>query len=557
MNELVIQTHNFENAKKELKNFSEQTTTDLNLSRVNSSKSFGEAFGDWILGRGIGTKHNVTGEELNDLTSEIQTHLQNVNNTQIKLIKEFGQVYSALEVLDRDYIQAILISIKATEKTSESIQETQGQIGKIVENQRKTLEELKKFKQKLDGYAHLSDIDTIWHDCQKWHNEMGTLSGAIKHAEKGSVETSRKADAVKAALDVTEKKTETLSQQAEKLSQKLETVIAFTTALSKFKHLNDVDEMWESLYSAHDTIRQICCDLATAQKTIEQDQVDIEKLLAFMKKALELEHLMDVDEIWVRTEEQQRNTQMLQQTCGLHTEQLEELKQADYDKQEQINISQKDIENLKEYRERLRALSHLEEVDQLWSTVENCAVQMDEQKVEAEKLEVSVQKNKEDADKKFDELKRVDCDNQEQIDASKKDIESLKEYREKLRTLIHLEEVDQLWAIVENCTDQIDAEKKDVESLKEYREKLGSLSHLEEVDQLWTTVETCTAQMDEHAKETKNLTADVQRNKEDVDKKLDEAVANLTKRMRYAYWIAAGSAGLAVVELILLVMRIL
>lgn len=517
MNELVIQTHNFENAKKELKNFSEQTTTDLDLSRVDSSKSFGEAFGDWILGRGIGTKHNVTGEELNGLTSEIQTHLQNVNNTQIKLIKEFGQVYSALEVLDRDYIQAILISIKATEKTSESIQETQGQIGKIVENQRKTLEELKKFKQKLDGYAHLSDIDTIWHDCQKWHNEMGTLSGAIKHAEKGSVETSRKADAVKAALDVTEKKTETLSQQAEKLSQKLETVIAFTTALAKFKHLNDVDEMWESLYSAHDTIRQICCDLTTAQKTIEQDQVDIEKLLAFMKKALELEHLMDVDEIWVRTEKQQRNTQMLQQTCGLHTEQLEELKQADYDQQEQIDISQKDIESLKEYREKLRALSHLEDVDQLWATVENCAVQMDEQKKKTEEFAVDIQNNKENTAKKFEELEQADQDKQKQIDAS----------------------------------------QKDIKELKEYREKLGSLSHLEEVDQLWTTVETCTAQMDEYAKETKNLTADVQRNKEDVDKKLDEAVATLTKRMRYAYWIAAGSAGLAVVELILLVMRIL
>ena len=70
--------------------------------------------------------------------------LYNINDIQTKLIKEFGQVYSALEALDKDYIQAILISIKETEKTSEGIQETQGQIGKIVENQRKTLEELKK-----------------------------------------------------------------------------------------------------------------------------------------------------------------------------------------------------------------------------------------------------------------------------------------------------------------------------------------------------------------------------------------------------------------------------
>lgn len=161
MGELVIQYHDFENAKKEIKKFSEQITTDLDLKRVDDSKGVGEFLGDCFFGRGIGLDHKVTGEELNDLTSQIQTHLHSFNNTQIKLIKEFGQVYSALEALDKDYIQAILISIKSTEETSEGIQNSQEQIKKIVENQRKTLEELKKFKQKLDGYAHLGDIDKI------------------------------------------------------------------------------------------------------------------------------------------------------------------------------------------------------------------------------------------------------------------------------------------------------------------------------------------------------------------------------------------------------------
>lgn len=155
MGELVIQYHDFEKAKKEIKTFSEQTTTDLDLKRVDNSKGVGEFLGDWFFGRGVGLDHKVTGEELNDLTSQIQTHLHSINNTQIKLIKEFGQVYSALEALDKDYIQVILVSIKATEETSEGIQKTQEQIKKIVENQRKILEELKKFKQKLDGYTHL------------------------------------------------------------------------------------------------------------------------------------------------------------------------------------------------------------------------------------------------------------------------------------------------------------------------------------------------------------------------------------------------------------------
>ena len=59
MGELVIQYHDFENAKKEIKKFSEQTTTDLDLTKVDESKGVGEFLGDWFLGRGIGTDHLV------------------------------------------------------------------------------------------------------------------------------------------------------------------------------------------------------------------------------------------------------------------------------------------------------------------------------------------------------------------------------------------------------------------------------------------------------------------------------------------------------------------
>ena len=38
MGELVIRYKDFENAKKEIKKFSEQTTTDLDLKRVKNEK---------------------------------------------------------------------------------------------------------------------------------------------------------------------------------------------------------------------------------------------------------------------------------------------------------------------------------------------------------------------------------------------------------------------------------------------------------------------------------------------------------------------------------------
>lgn len=445
MGELVIQYHDFENAKKDIKKFSEQTTTDLNFKRVDDSKGVGEFLGDWFFGRGIGLDHKVTGEELNELTSQIQTHLHSINNTQIKLIREFGQVYSALEALDKDYIQAILISIKATEETSQGIQETQGQIKKIVENQRKTLEELKKFKQKLDGYAHLGDIDKIWSDCQKWYKEINALAKAIDGATESSKESVRNADAVKVALSAAEKKIEGISQQTSSLIEKLESIIAFTTAMEQVTHLKDVDEMWESLSVAHDSIRSISSEAESIQKTVSKNQEDIKNLLIFMEKLSALNHLIEVDEIWKQTEDHQIRINRVEQEGKSHTDKLNELEQADDRMRESIDLNARDISVLKEYKDKLRGISHLDDVDSIWKDVE--------------------------------------------------------EYTSKL----------------------VECERRD-----EY------------------------------------LVATIQKNKDEVDKNIanavqtvNAAVESLTKKVKYAYWIAGGSAGLAIIELILLLMKVI
>ena len=236
MNELVIKTHDFELAKKGLKEFSQKKADELNIDTVRTD--------GWFFGLG---DHKVTGAELNERLSTIQQNLIDLNTTNNKTIKEFGQVYSALEALDRDYIQAILTSIKATEKTSERIQATQDQIKKIVNDQKKTLEVLKKFKQKLDGYAHLEDIDKIWIDCQKWYNETVTLSNSIDSAMVISKANAQKAKDLEKVLDTSEKKINDLSNQLNQQIEKLEAIISFISELEQIVHLQDIDEMWDSI----------------------------------------------------------------------------------------------------------------------------------------------------------------------------------------------------------------------------------------------------------------------------------------------------------------------
>ena len=236
MNELVIKTHDFELAKKGLKEFSQKKSDELNIDTVRTD--------GWFFGLG---DHKVTGAELIERLSTIQQNLIDLNTTNNKTIKEFGQVYSALEALDRDYIQAILTSIKATEKTSERIQATQDQIKKIVNDQKKTLEVLKKFKQKLDGYAHLEDIDKIWIDCQKWYNETVTLSNSIDSAMVISKANAQKAKDLEKVLDTSEKKINDLSNQLNQQIEKLEAIISFISELEQIVHLQDIDEMWDSI----------------------------------------------------------------------------------------------------------------------------------------------------------------------------------------------------------------------------------------------------------------------------------------------------------------------
>ncbi|MGB7366462.1 MAG: hypothetical protein WA898_05955, partial [Carnobacterium jeotgali] len=155
-------------------------------------------------------------------------------------------VYSALEALDKDYIHAILISIKATEKTSKGIQFTQNQIKKIVDDQKKTLEVLKKFKQKLDSYAHLGDIDKIWNDYQKWYENSTSLENSINNVISTSIANTKEIDGVKTALETTDDKIANFEKCLKQQMVKIESIFAFICELEKIVHLHNIDEMWNS-----------------------------------------------------------------------------------------------------------------------------------------------------------------------------------------------------------------------------------------------------------------------------------------------------------------------
>ena len=369
MSNLVIKTHNFEIAKKGLKEFSQKKAEELKLNTVRTDGGF--------LGLG---DHKVTGSELNNRLSTIQNLLIELNSTNNRTIKEFGQVYSALEALDKDYIQAILISIKATEETSKRIEATQEQIKRIVDDQKKTLEILKKFKHKLDSYAHLGDIDKIWNDCQNWYNNITTLSNSIDKATSTSDANTQKVEGLKETLKITEEKIAGLDNSLNQQITQIESVYAFSCELEKIVHLHDIDEMWESLSNAHISLMNIFNDLNSTRGAITKQQSDIDIMFKFMDTLSVYKHLKDIDGIWSRTE--------------FHSDRLDSLAQQSDTTLILVHTNQNHIGELSKYKEELCGIKYLKEVDKLWNSNEVHSNQLSELEKQSEETNNFIQNNK-------------------------------------------------------------------------------------------------------------------------------------------------------------------
>ena len=100
--------------------------------------------------------------------------------------------------------------------------------------------------------------------------------------------------------------------------------------------------------------------------------------------------------------------------------------------------------------------------------------------------------------------------------------------------------------------------------LEAFKAEVSALNYLMEVDDIWKDVEEHTSKLVECEKRDAELAATIQKNKEEANENIAEtvqtanaAIETLTKKVKYAYWIAGSSAGLAIIELILLFMKVI
>ena len=394
MNDLEIKRHSFELAKNRLKEFSEKTEAELAIDKVATDGGF--------LGLG---DHKVTGYELNRRLETIQGHFIAVNTTNNKVIKEFREVYNALDVLDKDYITSIVANVKAIEKTSNDVRRQQDtlkqhneklanqqskldahqtEIEKNVANISKIVTALKVFKEKLESYNHLTDIDKIWNDCQKWHNEIASLSSTLSEAVSTGEENASAIVAVKQSLEDTDSKVAQLSKSLGEQINCIENIMSLVNELKAIIHLKDIDEMWDSLKSAHTSLKKLFDELDVTKQAVEKQQQDIEKLLAFVETVSKYEHLKDVDTMWDKVVD--------------NGEKLDALTEQGKNTCETVKENQGAIAELNDYKHELSSIVHLKDVDNLWDSTEKHSSQIEELQNHAEESRNLIQHNKEIVD---------------------------------------------------------------------------------------------------------------------------------------------------------------
>ena len=214
MTDIVIKRHSFDLAQKRLKEFSEKTEAQLEIDRVRTSGGF--------LGLG---DHKVTGDELNKRLKTIQSHFITVNETNNNVIKEFREVYNALNALDKEYIASILANVKAIEKTSNDVRSQQK---KLEEHH----EELKKHQTEIED--SVKTISKIVQVLKNFKAEIEALPDLLRSASETESALDAHTQAFSEIWQSLEDTNKTVTKISDSLSKQIERIEALYTFVDGF-----------------------------------------------------------------------------------------------------------------------------------------------------------------------------------------------------------------------------------------------------------------------------------------------------------------------------------
>ena len=224
------------------------------------------------------------------------------------------------------------------------------------------------------------------------------------------------------------------------------------------------------------------------------------------------------------------------------------------------NHHQEDIEKLLKFISVVSGYEHLHDIDSIWSRTEA-------------------------TEKQISDLIQQSRETLEKVKNDQVVIGELAEYKNRLLNIKHLEDADKLWEANESNIKRIEELQKQendlrtsvhnnneiiknnqdmISELAEHKRMILDIKHLKEVDKLWEVNESNVERIAELQKQENETKSIVQSNKEFVESALAEikeqnsfTVQSLTNKVKIAYLIAGSSVGLALIELIIILMKVI
>lgn len=128
--------------------------------------------------------HKVTGEELNQITCQIQEALISTNETFTGIHEEFQAIYHTFNFLDREYMEGIRQSIAAAQEASQ-------QALKAAEDGQATLKKLVQTVKKLQQFKTQTDqrLDELTKRTEELSQHATATSNRVENLENASIKS--------------------------------------------------------------------------------------------------------------------------------------------------------------------------------------------------------------------------------------------------------------------------------------------------------------------------------------------------------------------------------
>ena len=293
----VLEPVNLEKNKNEIIRQRESVPSQVSLTHFKENVGFFKA--------------NVKGEDLNGLVTELQRTFSDINTRETKMYDQLDTVFRTVESIHKGSIEGIIVGVK-------SAQEAISQAEYAIEAISETLDILQNFKNQLEeNTEHLNDIDIIWDATQQ-------LDSDVKGLEKS------------------------LAEKAKKIDENIKVLMALKSMLDNIKHIKDVDTMYMNL---SDICQKFDQEKKCVTGRIDAISEEIQQLEEFKESIEKIEHLSDVDNIYIRLE-------------NLHKAVSEETTRVT---EEQLSI-RTDIKSLVEHQQLMEKIEHLKDVDTVWES---------------------------------------------------------------------------------------------------------------------------------------------------------------------------------------------